>query len=65
MPAQVWRSYCNVGDTEAVLLLMTPGDGRKRISWAPGVVAAAAQAGYASDANGFVALKRFTDRSQR
>ena len=65
MTAQVWRSYRNVGEGEAVILLMTPGDGRKRITWAPDVLAAAAAAGYATDANGYVALKRFTDRSQR
>ncbi len=65
MPAQVWRSLRNLGDTEAVMLLMTPGDGRKRITWASEVVAAAAEAGYATDANGYVALKKFTDRSQR
>ena len=65
MPAQVWRSYRNVGNTEAVMLVMTPGDGSKQIAWAPDVMAAAAVAGYAIDANGYVALKRFTDRSQR
>lgn len=65
MPEQVWRCYHNVGDVEAVMLVMTPGDGHKTITWAPDVVAAAAAAGYAIDANGYVALKRFTDRSQR
>jgi hypothetical protein len=65
MPTQVWRSYRNVGAGDAVMLVMTPSDGRKRITWAPAVLDAAAQAGYASDANGYVALKRFTDRSQR
>jgi quercetin dioxygenase-like cupin family protein len=65
MPAQVWRSYRNVGEGDAVMLVMTPGDGRKRITWAPFVVTAAAQAGYATDANGYAALKKFTDRSQR
>lgn len=65
MPALVWRSYRNVGDKDAVMLLMTPGDGSKKITWAPEVLAASAQAGYTADANGFVALKKFTDRSQR
>jgi mannose-6-phosphate isomerase-like protein (cupin superfamily) len=65
MPANVWRRYRNIGDTEALLLLMTPGDGRKTIDWAPAVVSAAAAAGDAIDANGYLALKRFTDRSQR
>jgi hypothetical protein len=44
---------------------MTPGDGRKPIDWAPAVQARAAEAGYAIDANGYLALKRYTDRSQR
>ena len=65
MPADVWRSYRNMGDIDALVLLMTPGDARKTITWAPSVVDAAAAAGFAIDANGYRALKRFTDRSQR
>ena len=65
MPADCLRSYQNKGDTEAVMLLMTPGDGRKTIHWAPEVVTAAGQMDRAVDANGFVGLKRFVDRSQR
>ena len=65
MPAEVWRCYRNIGDTEALVLLMTPGDARKPIDWAPAVQARAAEAGYAIDANGYLALKRYTDRSQR
>ena len=65
MPADGWRSYRNQGDTVALVLVMTPGDGRKRIHWAPEVVAAAGAMDRAIDANGFVGLKRFVDRSQR
>ena len=65
IPADTWRSLRNIGAAEAVLLLITPGDARKRITWAPEVVQAAATAGFAIDANGYVAMKRFTDRSQR
>jgi hypothetical protein len=65
MPADVWRSYRNAGDVDAVMLVMTPGDERKRISWAPDVMERAAAAGYTHDANGYVGLKRFIDRSQR
>lgn len=65
MPALVWRSYANTGKSEAVLLMMTPNDARKRITWSPEVVTAAAENGLAMDANGYVALKKFTDRSQR
>ena len=65
MPAECWRSYRNPGSSEAVVLLMTPGDGRKTITWSPEVVGAAAAQDRALDANGFVAPKRFVDRSQR
>ena len=65
MPAGCWRSYRNQGDTDAVVLVMTPGDGRKTIEWSPEVVAAAGALDRAIDANGFVGAKRFVDRSQR
>lgn len=65
MPANVWRSYRNAGKHDAVVLVMTPGDERKRITWAPQIIAAAAQAGWGMDANGYVGLKRYIDRSQR
>ena len=65
MPAHVWRAYRNTGDQDAVILVMTPGDERKRIIWASDVAAAAAHAGWGMDANGYVGLKRYIDRSQR
>ena len=65
MPAACWRSYRNLGNTEAVVVVMTAGDGRKTIQWAPEVVAAAGASDRAVDANGFVGIKRFVDRSQR
>ena len=65
MPGTCWCSYHNPGTTEAVMLLMTPGDGRKTITWSPEVVAAAAARDLSIDANGYVAPKHFVDRSQR
>ena len=65
MPAGCWRSYRNQGDSDAVVLVMTPGDGRKTIDWSPEVIQAAGLLDRAIDANGFVAAKRFVDRSQR
>jgi hypothetical protein len=65
MPADVWRSYRNAGAEDVVMLVMTPGDERKRIAWAPDVMERAAAAGFTHDANGYVGLKRFIDRSQR
>lgn len=65
VPASEWRSLRNPGDGEARVLLMTAGDHRKRIEWDTDVLAAAAAAGWAHDANGFVAEKRVVDRAQR
>ena len=65
MPAKVWRSYRNTGASDAVMLVMTPGDGRKPITWAPSVLQSAGDAGHSHDANGYTALKKFVDRSQR
>ena len=65
MPAGCWRSYHNLGSDDAVMLVMTTGDGRKSITWSPDVVAAAAAQDRAIDANGFVGPKHFVDRSQR
>ena len=65
MPGDCWRSYRNPGDSDAVVLVMTPGDGRKTIEWSPEVVAAAGALDRAIDANGFLGAKRFVDRSQR
>jgi quercetin dioxygenase-like cupin family protein len=65
MPGEVWRCLRNVGDTAVTVLLMTAGDARKRIHWSTDAMDAATHAGYSIDANGYVALKQFTDRSQR
>jgi hypothetical protein len=65
LPADCWRTLRNDGDTEALALLLTSGDHRKRIEWDPAVVRAAGDADRAIDANGYVAPKRFVDRSQR
>jgi quercetin dioxygenase-like cupin family protein len=65
LPADCWRALRNDGDTEALALLLTSGDHRKRIEWDPAVVRAAGGADRAIDANGYVAPKRFVDRSQR
>lgn len=65
MPADSWRSYRNTGKIEAVVLVMTPGDHRKNLVWDAAVVQAAGVANRAIDANGYVAPKRFVDRSQR
>ena len=67
MPSDVWRSVRNTGSTDAVICLITAGDARKTIDWTSEVQEAASSSkiGLKIDANGFVALKRFVDRSQR
>lgn len=65
MPASRTRSYRNTGKSDAIILVMTAGDGRKTIHWSDDVVAAAAAKDCAIDADGFVGAKRFIDRSQR
>lgn len=64
MPADCWRSYSNTGAQDAVVLLVTAGDERKRVTWADEVVQAAGQLGHAIDANGYVGPKYFIDRAQ-
>jgi WxcM-like, C-terminal len=65
VPPDCWRTLRNTGEGEAVLLVMTAGDHRKRIAWDPTVVRAAAHAGLAQDANGYVAPKAYVDRAQQ
>ena len=64
MPADCWRSYQNKGNDDAVVLVMTAGDARKRITWADEIVVAAGKLGRAIDANGYVGPEYFIDRAQ-
>ena len=64
MPADCWRSYSNAGAQDAVVLMISAGDMRKRIAWADDVVRAAGDRGQAIDANGFMGPKYFIDRAQ-
>ncbi len=65
VPADCWRNMRNVGDDCALAVVMTAGDHRKRIAWDDRVLAAAAQHGFAPDASGFVAPRRFVNRAQQ
>lgn len=65
LPADCWRTLRNTGEGEALAVVMTAGDHRKRIAWDESVLKAAAQAGLVLDANGFVAPKAFVDRAQQ
>jgi quercetin dioxygenase-like cupin family protein len=64
VPGGEWRSLHNRGEGEALLVVMSAGDARKRIRWDEAVLRAAAEAGLAHDANGFVAPRAFVERAQ-
>jgi quercetin dioxygenase-like cupin family protein len=64
LPPDSWRAMRNTGEGEALALVMTAGDHRKRIAWDASVKRAAAEAGLAHDASGFVAPKAYVDRAQ-
>ncbi|HZZ02703.1 hypothetical protein [Paraburkholderia sp.] len=57
-PANTWRSIRSVGDVSLLIAVMTAGDQKKTITWAPEIVAAAAKAGFGIDHNGYVAPLR-------
>jgi len=65
MPAGLWRELHNTGPNECWVLMMTAGDHRKRIEWDEQVVARALERGFALDADGCVAERRFVERAQR
>ncbi len=59
MPAHAWRTIRNAADADCVLMLVTPGDGRKRVEWSDEVTAAAKHAGWAIDPNGMIAPAKY------
>lgn len=65
LPPDCWRTLRNTGEGEALAVVMTAGDQRKRIAWDESVMKAAAEAGLARDANGYVAPKALVDRAQQ
>ena len=64
VPAGEWRSLRNTGGGDALLLLMTAGDHRKRIDWDGAVRRQALAAGWTHDASGLVAECSFVARAQ-
>ena len=54
-PAGVWRNLVASGTARVEMALVTAGDARKRITWAPEVAAAALAAGTVLDHDGHVA----------
>ena len=54
-PPGIWRTLAAAGAEPVEVALVTAGDGRKRITWAPEIVQAAMAAGRGLDHNGYVA----------
>ena len=54
-PGDTWRELAAAGDTPVEVALITAGDARKRVVWAPEIVAAAMAVGSGIDHNGYVA----------
>ena len=54
-PADVWRSLVATGGGPVEVALITAGDARKRVTWAPEIVAAAMAQGVGLDHDGHVA----------
>lgn len=65
LPPGHWRTLRAGTERAARALVMTEGDHRKRPEWSPEVQTRAEAHGWAIDANGCVAPKRFVDRAQR
>ncbi|MFT4064091.1 hypothetical protein [Paraburkholderia sp.] len=57
-PANTWRSIRATGEASLLIAVMSAGDQKKAITWAPEIVAAAAKAGFGIDHNGYVAPLR-------
>ncbi len=55
VPAGCWRNLTNVGDTDALALIVCNGDAPARLEWDDALVAQAARHGWARDASGYVA----------
>ncbi len=55
VPADAWRSFRNVSDVEAEVVVITAGDGRKIPDWAPEIREAVAATGRAVDKSGLIA----------
>ncbi len=55
LPGGAWRSVAAAGDAPVEIALITAGDQRKRVTWAPEIVAAAMESGAGIDHNGYLA----------
>lgn len=55
IPADCWRNLANVGDTDALALIVSNGDAPARLEWDETVIERARRAGWALDKSGYLA----------
>ncbi|MFV1962458.1 MAG: cupin domain-containing protein, partial [Acidimicrobiia bacterium] len=65
IPRGVWRSFANVGEADALMLVVNGTDNRNLIGWDDSIVSAAEAAGWAVDASGYLAAGRVLTRQAR
>jgi mannose-6-phosphate isomerase-like protein (cupin superfamily) len=63
IPKRAWRRFESIGEEPAQVAVLTEGDGRVRIDWAPDVVATAREKDVALDPNGYLAPASMLPRS--
>jgi mannose-6-phosphate isomerase-like protein (cupin superfamily) len=62
VPKAAWRRFESVGEDAAQVVLLTEGDGRVDIDWAPDIVSAAREKDVARDPNGYLAPASMLNR---
>jgi mannose-6-phosphate isomerase-like protein (cupin superfamily) len=65
VPAGVWRELVNRGDVAIEVAVVTAGDGKKAITWAPSIAQAAKAAGWGVDHSGYLAPLRLLPMSMQ
>lgn len=65
VPGGVWRTLSNRGVSPAEVLVVCPGDGRKRVTWDAGLADAARAAGRGRDHDGWIAPAHLLPEASR
>ncbi len=56
VPANAWRTFTNVGDTDVIILVINGSDSPNRIEWDNAVIKDAIEGGYGLDKSGYLSL---------
>ncbi|MGH1491881.1 MAG: cupin domain-containing protein [Acidimicrobiales bacterium] len=65
VPAGCWRNLTNVGDTDALALVVCNGDAPARLTWDQAIVDQAGRSGWGRDASGYLAPLTLLGRSSQ